>query len=1813
MRLLNTLAHLGRRLRGSYRLDDAHSTASRVRICRFEQIEQRQMMTATPAPVEVGITEVDSGTADKSQPNLFQVSFQGGAPGTELTQLVIDTSKNGGPLAVNDLVFNTTAGGIGTADPQPFTVVSASGFQVTGDQVQNDSSLLTIDLSGFKAGDTLTFSIGVEQVTAIDPVTSAVTLGAVVTGAAFSGATASATFVAVGYSSTEAPLTFVDQYNSAFAAANQQSGSQLTLPADPDLPSDLNAGAVGVLTQPPLPRDLVGVVFNDLNLDGQQESNEQGVAGVQLALYQWNGTQYISTGKTATTDANGDYDFASLLPGTYEVVKTNPAGYIGVAATAGTLDGDTDGTATSPDVISGIVLQAGGCNCNCVNNNFAISQPAAISGYVYYDANDDGQREAGELGIGGVRLQIVPINVVGTPPSAPIQVVTAADGSYSVSGLNPGTWEVEEVTQPPGYLDGVDRAGTAGGLAINPGDKIENINLGDGQSGQEYDFGKLLPNSISGRVLVSDTPVCTDDPNPTPLANVTLQLLNSSNQIVGTTTTDQNGNYSFTGLGAGTYSVQEVPPAGYIEGCDTVGSVGGQKPTNLLLSSIVLISNTNGINYNFYEHPYSSLSGNVYLDANDNLQNSTSDPTLSGVTVNLLNSTGQVIATTQTNANGAYTFSQLTPGTYSVQELQPNGYYYESALAGTVGGTVADDHDLTQIALPMANNAQNYNFWVLPPAHLSGNVYIDTADDHLNSTSDPTLSGVTIELLNSTGQVVATTQTSSNGNYSFSPVAPGTYTIEELQPVGYYYEDAVPGTVGGTATDSHDIGQLTVPAGVNGQNYNFWLLPPGDISGYVYYDSNDDGTYDTPDTPVAGVTVALLNSSGQPTGATAVTDASGHYEFANLPVGNYGVAETLPSGYFAGATNVGNSGGTAVGQTIVGASVVPGKDAANYDFGLLLPASLTGRVMVNLTGEDCNESWTLPGVPNVTVNLLNANNQIVATTVTDANGNYAFNNLTPGVKFSVQEILPANYYAEDATPGDAGGTKVDDEDLDGLTLASGQAAMCYDFYIVPPASLTGRVMINSSGLDCDETWTLPGVPNVTVNLLNANNQVVATTVTDANGDYAFTNLQPGVQYSVQEIVPADYFAEAATPGDAGGTATDAEDIVGLVLTPAQASMCYDFYIMPPASLTGRVMINTTGLDCNESWTLPGVPNVTVNLLNASNQIVATTVTDSDGDYAFKNLMPGTYSIQEVPPASYFAEDATPGDAGGNTANPEDIVGLTLTPGQAAMCYDFYVMPPATISGTVFQDGPPIQTVPGQSVDVPAVRTGVLVAGDPRIAGVTLQLVNGVTGAPIYGSQALPGYYNPTAPITTVTDANGNYSFNGLPAGNYAVVETEPQGYVDGITTAGSTGGVVVGPYTQTSAAALAGLTVPVPHDAILQIVVTAGQTSTSNNFSVVQTQVIYLIQPLPVGGPAGAYANAYSQYQPVVYLWQQPPVVPPPPAYSGSSQILDYSWHLSVVNAGQPRGGSDPTLVQLTAAQAEELAWQAGMEDSEWTLAGRATGRNADAARRLLFGMRGGIPVSGDFNGDGVTDVGVFRNGQWFIDVNGNGVWDEGDLWAKLGYDGDKPVVGDWDGDGKDDIGIFGRAWAGDPRHIAREPGLPDSSNKHYGNQKNVPPPQQQATIGKRALKLTSQGTTRADLIDHVFHYGTPRDIPLVGDWNGDGTDTIAVFRDGWWYLDIDGDGKWTDEGDNKRHFGQAGDIPVAGDFNGDGVDELAVFRQGTWYIDTNGNGQIDGQDQVVQLGQAGDVPVVGDWDGDGHEEIGTYRDGEIAKSTARK
>jgi hypothetical protein len=108
------------------------------------------------------------------------------------------------------------------------------------------------------------------------------------------------------------------------------------------------------------------------------------------------------------------------------------------------------------------------------------------------------------------------------------------------------------------------------------------------------------------------------------------------------------------------------------------------------------------------------------------------------------------------------------------------------------------------------------------------------------------------------------------------------------------------------------------------------------------------------------------------------------------------------------------------------------------------------------------------------------------------------------------------------------------------------------------------------------------------------------------------------------------------------------------------------------------------------------------------------------------------------------------------------------------------------------------------------------------------------------------------------------------------------------------------------------------------------------------------------------------------------------------------------------------------------------------------------------------------------------------------------------------------------------------------------------------------------------------------------------------------VFRDGQWNLDLNGDGRFT-EVDAAATFGQAGDLPVVGDFDGNGFDEIGVFRAGTWIIDSNRNRELDAQDRVFELGGANDKPVVGDWNDDGADDPGVYHPGAAGDRLTRR
>ena len=106
--------------------------------------------------------------------------------------------------------------------------------------------------------------------------------------------------------------------------------------------------------------------------------------------------------------------------------------------------------------------------------------------------------------------------------------------------------------------------GSVGGVAS--GDLISGISLVSATDAANYDFCELIPSSLSGRVFADPEADCLFGPNDTPLAGVSVQLLDASGIVLQTKQTDAQGFYRFDNLAPGTYSVRELQPAGYFQG-----------------------------------------------------------------------------------------------------------------------------------------------------------------------------------------------------------------------------------------------------------------------------------------------------------------------------------------------------------------------------------------------------------------------------------------------------------------------------------------------------------------------------------------------------------------------------------------------------------------------------------------------------------------------------------------------------------------------------------------------------------------------------------------------------------------------------------------------------------------------------------------------------------------------------------------------------------------------------------------------------------------------------------------------------------------------------------------------------------------------------------------------------------------------------------------------------------------------------------------------------------------------------------------------
>jgi hypothetical protein len=544
------------------------------------------------------------------------------------------------------------------------------------------------------------------------------------------------------------------------------------------------------------------LVWNDIDGDGQKDAAENGMPGVAVTLYR---ASNATVAGTATTDAAGHYSFTGLTPGGYYVVFDPVPGFQRSRSNLGPDGSDSDADATGR---TQTITLAGGQSDLTLDAGYF--QPGAITGTVREDNDGDGD---GDDPLEGVTLQL--LDDAGEPvdgdPEAPgvqeVTVDTLADGSYSFTGLIPGSYRVAQI-QPSEYLSSSDADGANNNLI---GDETPIVVEAGGVSGG-HDFVEVLPASIAGHVRAD---VDNNGSGDTGLGGVTLALLDATGMAVTgplggpvTTETGNDGSYLFADLLPGSYRVSQVQPAGYASVSDVDGAnnnlIGDETP-------IVLLPGASAPGRDFVEVQLGSIAGSVIDD--------TGDLPMAGVELALLDGAGQPVldgmgqpVTTTTGAGGGYLFSGLLPGLYQVAETQPADY-------GSVSDVDGGDPDLignvSAIAVAPGQNVTGRDFVEIRLGAIQGFVFAGT---------DP-LSGVTLALLDEHGDPVLDgngdpiiTVTGPDGSYRFTGVYPGSYQVAQVQPDGY---DSFGDADGGDFNLIGDVSPIVVLPGGTSENNNF--------------------------------------------------------------------------------------------------------------------------------------------------------------------------------------------------------------------------------------------------------------------------------------------------------------------------------------------------------------------------------------------------------------------------------------------------------------------------------------------------------------------------------------------------------------------------------------------------------------------------------------------------------------------------------------------------------------------------------------------------------------------------------------------------------------------------------------------------------------------------------------------------------------------------------------------------------------------------------------------------------------------------------
>jgi len=812
------------------------------------------------------------------------------------------------------------------------------------------------------------------------------------------------------------------------------------------------------------PLEIGNRVWDDLNGDGVQDPGEPGLPNLAVSLQGPTGTVTINT------DAAGHYYFGGLathaaytltinVPADYTVTLANEDSVDGTSASSNDTIRDTrDSDAVLVGGVATIYYTTGAAGQNNHGLDFGFTHPVSgqvdilniapivsLGNRVWYDTNNNGRVDGSEQNVAdGVVVELYQdsdgsggfsvgdtlvtqtvtsggyytfTNLVPSSSLATQYLVVISDSNFLAGGLLAGYVNSAGQYADPLAASGdnqdhgapINALGQAGGVVAsraisltattqptgegNEGhDPIQTSD--DSHSNQTIDFG-FYQLVLGNRIWDDLNNNGLDDNEPALNSLLTVTATNQSTGDVYTTTTDSHGYYTFTGIISGTYVVSFDAPVGYMSssragqpnaadqddnGVGSSGSLISSAPFVLLpgesIAGVQMVSNSRGTTANpsvdFGIWQPLELGNRVWYDVDNSGTIDAAEVGVAGVTLSLLDGVGTPVLstvtglpfTTTTNSGGYYTFTGLISGTYQVR-VDAGNFQAGQALATYLSSDPTESD-------PNANGDRNDNG--LTPA--------------------------------------------TPASYLTAGVVSGLVSLRAGDEPTAEVDESSTGTVDTSSNLSVDFG----------------FFAPASLGDLVWYDANQDGIQDAIETGVAGVVVTLYAADGTPL-ATMTTDTHGYYRFDNLIPGGYYVEFQPPAGYLVSPLNTGtddafdsDADGTTLLRTPV-TTLVSGEHNPTLDLGLWLPdlpALLGNRVWFDSDHNGVQDTGEAD-VPGVVVNLYDGEGQLVATTITDAKGEYRFPNLEPGA-YAVEFILPPDYLFSPQNQGNDG-TLNSDADL----------------------------------------------------------------------------------------------------------------------------------------------------------------------------------------------------------------------------------------------------------------------------------------------------------------------------------------------------------------------------------------------------------------------------------------------------------------------------------------------------------------------------------------------------------------------------------------------------------------------------------------------------------------------------------------------------------------------------------------------------------------------------------------------------------------